>query len=913
MAEGYIQAGSFKHRPGSIPQLPPWRKKNRYLMPINRSERIKVAEEMMTIAGSPKWLLQSRRTFIKKGRKVPDYLPFYESMLHLAGGVGVGKNALIEEALYRIYKEERQDGLTCVVVHTIDRANQVKKLLDTMGIRSVVVSGVHNKASHYHRLLEKEMKTATSLTDILKSNALLESMDNDCLIKSYHQVEGKGFPCLNNQLDLCPYAGSCNQMKPYREMAEASVWITVPQTLIKTKLPHFVDPLKRILQQAVHDLADYVFLDEVDSIQAVYDDSSVDETPLTGSREHFIYKLNNQTQSVLNGENQKQLSKPSVKRWSINLWEMSAVLSNLNGLLHEQEAFAERYLRKKLHLNQLIAEITDFYLWESEEEKGEEKDQLLRFFFSSDKKGPSAGETVYVKNLKEYRSILNTNPHEVDEERQRTLENYFIDYKPLNNRKQSRLYSLDTSYWLLNHLKFVVYLDKFETLLKRLVYQYWDVVDDLKLERTPEVDQLFGRGSKLFTLLDSVVTAVRYGYQLRYKQQRYELSLLTYHGKARDLLIQWQDRLEEYIRIKQKKEWKKVRKEGPCVVMLSGTSWAQGSPHSHVAIPAKWKLLSEHKPPSIELLNGPVPTQDAGFDYISVSGSGGKREENLKDVADHYIKHVIPKELDHWKREGDKRAVLVVVNSYEEARVVAGEFRKHRNWKGRFGYLTKHGLEVKEGKGEAYLANQLEDIPEYGLDVVIAPLSVTARGHNMLQRKKGSEHKSYFGSACLFVRPYYYPGDMVNIYTLLHDALDKIVIKLNDSDLRYEAFAKKLRKETNTLLRRYISMPMTFKVLEKNKMVEQLCWYTLVLVIQLTGRMQRGDTASRVILADAKFDYTKEEDRWSRDTSMVAVWKRLLKRHEKNEVLQALYGPFYTALKEMEEYYETGSVYENEL
>jgi hypothetical protein len=156
----------------------------------------------------------------------------------------------------------------------------------------------------------------------------------------------------------------------------------------------------------------------------------------------------------------------------------------------------------------------------------------------------------------------------------------------------------------------------------------------------------------------------------------------------------------------------------------------------------------------------------------------------------------------------------------------------------------------------------------------------------------------------LFARPYYLVDDMMNHYKLIHKKVDQEIHHQKAHQMVYKDQVNRIRKVAQMKLRELLTKPFYTSSIDEEEM-EDLCLYAMVLVQQAIGRMQRGDTDAHLVIVDSKMhyhslDFKDRMRRQGKETSMINVWKSVLDKHAKNEVMQDCFGSLKKALDELE-------------
>ncbi|WP_377888870.1 hypothetical protein [Alkalihalobacillus sp. R86527] len=908
----YSSEKSFRVQHQQDEEVPTFQsvRRTRFFM---RNEKCFDREKMAKKMGS-KWQAQSTRSRLEKKRHQTGKMQYDGAFSLIAGGVGVGKNAFIEEELYRLYIEEKRDIQSVVVMRTNQSAIDLHETLSSFGINAAFVPGVYSKTKHESDYIERLLKRGKDFQHLLSQADTLDAVDADCLFQIYHDVKSEPgtFPCLpvnkfedgDGHETVCPYYKECGVIRPFLSMMNAPVWITTPHALNKTSLPSFLDPEKRSLQQAVNDLADVVFLDEVDEIMSVYDQDAVEETKITGDIDGLNPLLQMGTRETLY-RNNNLYTNPYISDWVHHLLQSESALSKLHQLMEHHRDAHHLFSNKVRNIHQLGAQWLDYFILE-EDEKRRYRYEFFELFSQKDaNRSTSVSSSPFIKELTDTMKELY---EPIQRKEKRMVVKRLIDSLgfQLNRRKRGKGKDERDVHERAEILfEMIAYLFLFEQNFRQMVNLYPLVQHELKLTHA-STGHMLGVRNKLFKLLAATPTGNRYGYRMYQQGTKQQMSLLRYNGQTRHLLTKWRE-MFSFFQLRRDEEGALVKIASPTLVGLSGTAYIPQSPHFHVPVDRVYKLTNRHKPSSLTCSATFLQTTNEKSDYLYVSGSqGDKRAQHLKDMTIQSLPKM-EEELKEWRANGENRKILITPSSYDDAKTVANVLAAHPQWKNRFAFLSR---KKEEGVLTPYAISPAEmerevPSPDREIDVLVAPLLVVSRGYNILQP---GTNKSYFGTMFLFVRPYYLVGDMVNHYKLLHKDVEKQVSSPLVDGLHYENYVSHIRKQAQIRLQSLLTRPYYTSSINEEEM-EDLCLYALVLVQQAIGRMQRGDTDAHLVIVDSKMHYHSQTfkermEKQGKETSMIHVWQSYLQTHSKNDVIRNCFGTLADALLALELYAE---------
>ena len=419
-----------------------------------------------------------------------------------------------------------------------------------------------------------------------------------------------------------------------------------------------------------------------------------------------------------------------------------------------------------------------------------------------------------------------------------------------------------------------------------------------------------------------------------------KLTLISHLGVGRHLLTHLHDLLIA------------EGQAGPHVLMLSGTSWAGGSnrrpnpktgkpmdaasPSFDVQVPVKGVLVQ----PKAELeaikhsVFSLVDVRDDEARQIRISGqSQGDRRTNLAIIAERFAarRDGLNRFEDDWRKMGlrwakwsasaidDRRRALLVTNSYADATVVAEalmaalEANGYADWKvsclvrDRADDAANDDLRVTRARS---MPRSL--VERFGLEsemsVLVAPMQIVARGHNILN----GQGKAAISSIYFLHRPHPRPDDLGPTI----GRLNRFAQERFDEGVKGEpgdgvsTKARRIRYAANEIVRYgleagrfgYRSLPPEFKA--------QFAWDMLAPIWQTIGRGIRGGSPVFIGFVDYAFaplSFDGDEHGDSPNSSALVQSLHQLKQamdaktnRTEHDVARLLYKPFYDALSKTE-------------
>lgn len=370
--------------------------------------------------------------------------------------------------------------------------------------------------------------------------------------------------------------------------------------------------------------------------------------------------------------------------------------------------------------------------------------------------------------------------------------------------------------------------------------------------------------------------------------------------------------------------------DGPHTVLISGTSYAPGTPAYHIQ--EKPTILLE--PASNNDTTGDAgigessfffsPQRNTAGEYIALSGkpTGARQkaaDEMVKAVCHSpgQAKSFLAELFDTLKNQetidperwGDRQRLLLITNSYDEAEWVESILKPLYRVEHLDGIAT-----LRRDNAPSHLRGirrgEIRDISKLPTQIVIAPLMALERGHNILNDNRIAA----FGAAVFLSRPMPVPDDwQTTVQQLNNWALEKS----SDSSL-YEALQKRgdaftLANVENEFYQYAVAQmlelncrAMSFKQLTLDER-SILCWTQLVSIWQIIGRLVRGGVPCIVHFMDVKFAPLSVESKVDSEVSslLIGIIKELQlaieaegKQPWEKTIARSLYGAFFNALKQ---------------
>lgn len=399
-------------------------------------------------------------------------------------------------------------------------------------------------------------------------------------------------------------------------------------------------------------------------------------------------------------------------------------------------------------------------------------------------------------------------------------------------------------------------------------------------------------------------------------------------------------------------------KSGPNVLSLSGTSWLPHSSRWHIDIPPQgileppkeaqeaikesvFSFIPQYKLAEPSSLKGKLRAKKDQMDstddekevlvpiFISgvtqkmqpikdliralATGQNGQKSPLREELAG--LQNLSRSNPDYW---ADRERLLLLVNSYDQARWAYQELRFSEAYPGEICYLERSNDDRDEVVSNANAVVYRSDIEDFASEngkskgkILIAPMQAIGRGYNILN-KNG---KAAFGAIYFLTRPMPYPGDTQALARELNrrtlDWCKRMSLPIWQEALIYEqALALRdkaaeywrkaeLRRGYIWLGHKDIYNDLQFSESERFDLAATTVGY----IIQACGRLLRGGVPFHAFFVDAAWapDIALKQTIAERSrTSLLTAMFEVLKLYVQEQTGFALYAPIVEALNNID-------------
>ena len=880
-----------------------------------------------------------------------------DKLVHIVGLLNVGKSTLLQILIYHLAKK----GMRCALV--VDNVASQVRLASLfrfgLDIPAAPVLG-KDRAEHLKKVYEPILLTQGEdiykggthpawrwfspicpLLALNQSETIWDFGDEPC-----HQLYQKDFVAteIDNDIEIeeeendkfrtCPFYYRCPRHQIEKDIATAKVWLLTPPSMIHTRVPFQVFNENMRFAEAVYRECNFAFFDEADRVKTQIEDAfAPNEVLLDNSQSSFLNRLGLNLNTIYNS-NRTSMTADLFESWTNAQYDAQKAVNRICPKLYQEEKLVnwlgDSPFTGRSLFARLIRELANPKDTESKPSKKltrtqknkQRKKDIVQGLFSPEQKQQQ-------KELLEGLSDFIQSPLDPSKSK---LANIALTLLSSNNDKF--VFTEIEKWWnewLKVHKITKPNEEEFKQLQHKTYFSLLITVLENRLAFLVDRLSIIARLIDLHEIKQWLVNRPPFDYLpivpnspvgnilgFKYTRDRNnkggKLEYFRYVGVGSYLLLNFPT-LFDVDDI-----------EGCHTVLISGTSYAPGSPAYHIKETPKILLTpapNNNKAGDAGIAESKFcfEPQELNGKYIAISGLLPDRrkqadEEMVKAICyapgrtKSFLDGVFQKlaekaeeEPESWR---DRSRLLVISNSYIETEIIDRNLKKFYR---RLGIDEIQGL-IRDNntKGDGIPRGKLESIKNTPIKILSAPLIALERGHNILN----DERIAAFGAGVFINRPMPVPDDwqatvrQINAWTL-----DNVE---NSSSYSQETA---IRGSSLTLA----TASTVFYGLAVNKMIDLncramsykqlspeersvLCWTQLVSMWQVIGRLVRGGVPCRVYFLDVRFadnfaDGKKETETTSLLVGIIRELEKLMESDIPYELTLAksLYGAFLKALK----------------
>lgn len=761
-----------------------------------------------------------------------------DKITNLVGMVGSGKSTLMKVLSYHLAKADKK---VVLVLDTVSSVLEMCSYLSQFGVSVSPVIGrsgrekyIDQVAKAYEKYLQNEY------SKYLTAPCIIDGMAKNKSDKSSAPMFGNE-PCRslmkNKKHYNCPYMDICPAVRMYRDVYTSSVIVTTVQGLAAIRL--LGD--NKLFLEYVLEQADLVIFDECDKVQKTLDEFF---TP-SASFDKFRQNAAALCSEAMNKETEA-----------------------LDGMEKNESGYIRKLMRS-LGVCMAVREAISAYggTWRTILSRTFSAEILYQAICRENQKNKYISD----KSLEHMRRVTIGLDHDKDIE-------HILKFAL--SEDDIKIFSSDISDWLTDnnckldktfsdHIKLYLVVAAFDNYIREISDSYLFLPYERKTQQ-----ELTDFLSTRFTAQQKILPSSAMGNLFGMKNDPQKgLILYRQYAFGRALM----DRMP----------WLRLTEEGqpagPNVLLLSGSSWADGCLQYHVNVPVKYLLEAEEwkrrKIAESKMI-------DLGT-AIRVSGSGSEeREENLTEV----IKKIMGTIEAELRSEGK---LLMIVNSYSEAQTAANYLNRLLSNGKKAACMSREADEFDENM---ILRSEIADFSDHSADIMVAPAQAIERGYNIVDK----DGHSAFGSVFFLVRPMEVPDEISSKCTKLNGYLERHCV-LSGKKNAFDRAAK-LRSEAT---RQWSPMECQGKMQLSSLdpvMKLDVTASLFVLILQIFGRLCRitdeSKPAPRVYFADGAFRRSEKNTAgYDLLNELIDYLDSMIDNKETGKIAETLYQPFYEAFK----------------
>lgn len=773
-------------------------------------------------------------------------------VINMVGMVGAGKSTLIKVLSFWCHQHDLR---MAVVVDTVAETLNLQKYLSSLGVAASPLIGRSERMKYINQVSQPdEICLSAAYSQYLTPACLIDGMDeqHDAAI-----VFGKE-PCYSlkkgNKHYLCPYFDQCSGTKMLRDCYTASVVITTVAGFAASR----VGPARETFLELVMRDFDLVVFDESDRVQKTLDHYFMPET----SFNDFIRECAEDCSAYMKLSSKHREENLAVQRYDEMQRQSVTVLSCIVKSLHHELGawrkitYGDPFSALTL-LDDLYQSETDFKIPHSVYQaiynlidmQGEENIQQSTLWAALESSCKSTNEFFFDRMYELWLAELGKAFPRPEKKKARRIQDARI--------------------------KLILRLIYFDHFIRDLSDAY-----EASHETSYGQNELFGFLQTRFRqqqhFLPSALCGNLFGLK---KTDEEDIILFRQFAFGRSLMKDL-----PYLRTDQH-----GNPAGPHVILLSGSSWAEGSYEYHVNRPVNYILEADAEK---RVFLEKTRFFESGF-LERISGAGDdQRMAQLRAATQKAVDLII----GEFERKAGK--ILLVVNSYAQALEVQQTLEtvlRKANCSARTCCMIADAIHAPSGE-DTVQRGEVSRFAQMNADILIAPAMAIERGHNIVDKYGHSALSAVF----FMVRPMAVPDDIQQKGSKLNGLVESHCKREPQESLF--AYNARIRQFA---ARQWNKMSKTkaFGIAELSEDERKDVVATLfVLILQIFGRLARVTDVSRpaphVYFIDGAFRRRPEKTEDFDCLSELGQYlEKLMTQKESAEIAKTLYAPFYRAYR----------------
>lgn len=775
-----------------------------------------------------------------------------EKTINIVGMVGSGKSTLIKVLSYWAQKNGRK---IVIVLDTVAEVFNLWRYLYKMNIHCSPLVGRNERLKYINQIAEPG-KTCLS-------KELSQYLTNACLVDGMNDSESDSLtygkePCFSlrktnkGRPHLCPHFDYCPGAKMLRECYTANVVLTTVAGLAVSRVGKKREPF---LDVALRNF-DVVIFDESDRVQKTLDQLFMPET----SFNHYIKECADDCSRYMNLSGIEREKNRASQEYSELQLKNTGVMSCLTKALNWNLGKWNR-----LSIGEPFSALTlldDL----KKDEKYSIPNKIYKDIYSlidNENDNPNLNITLH-EALRV--SCMETDFQLFNDLYERWLDEEKETFQRIERNRQTDIQDA--------RIKLIICLIYFDHFIRKLSDAYAACH-----ETSFGQNEIFGFLQTRFQdqqkVLPSALCGNLFGMK---KNDQGDIVLFRQFAFGRSLMKDL-----PYLRLNSNGD-----AIGPHVIMLSGSSWAEGSYEYHINRPINYILEADSS--KREFLSK-TKFYESGFSE-RVSGAGESRIETLKKVTQKSADDII----NEYNRNAGK--ILIIVNSYEQAGIVQESLQNTLLKKQCYAKICRMVSDTNnvDNNSRIIRRGEVSRFATMDEEILIAPAMAIERGHNIVDETGHSA----LGSVFFMVRPMSVPDDVQEKGSKLNGYMEAHC-KRNFGESIW-TYNMRMRQEA-TKRWSIVTRSGNYGLSELDADDQKDIVATLfILILQIFGRLARVTDTSRaaphIYFMDGAFRKPESaSDGFDCLTSLGKYLDNLMQDENNSEIAKTLYMPFYEAYK----------------
>lgn len=872
---------------------------------------------------------------------------FIEGFVHVVGMVGSGKSTLMKLIAAYLFFFLPERKITLVVGDTMsvfDLVEELNNLLtDSETPVAVPLVGRTTRDEHLKRFYGNDvasqsvwvprwLNTTCPLMGLIPPEQILLLEDVPIPGREpCEQLDIASEEAKKRKLRLCPLFKQCPSQQVWQDFSSASIYVTTPGAMAKSSIPTQFEGRRLKYGEFIYEQCDVIIFDEVDTVQEWFDNEYASVIDLWGKSNAIFNRADlAAAQSLATGTTRSE------ERWiRAERHTAEAIVNILRQLSGGGDAstlrrwIGGRYFTAFNLFTRLSRRLLGIWDYTPQDEISTkilgQLETLLEWFDYMIEGDPltlsptksTIAMPVYQLSFMMNRALANGADAIVED----CIE-WIYDSIPdieavltrLNEELKVREEPLESVQTLALKLALALNVALLDRNIRIVFYEWYNQPDDV--DREVGTQPYRPSEMALSDALPIPPTGRIFGtYYARSPEEDGDksnaLARFEYANIGRSYLLDYHHLL------------RKFGVEGPHVLAMSGTSWLPDSTRWHLAVAPQGILQAD--PTARERITlkshfAFCPHYDEQGKPINISGEFDKIGA-IKSLAKAMARaHTLEQQLDildqlaNEKPElwGDRQRILLLTNSYGQAKAFAETLGNYWTDKAGIFYLTKPNDQERD---ELFSVGTVPrgEIERFALTqgkVLVAPMNAIGRGYNILNRER---NRAAFGAVYFLVRPMPHPYDI----QALAGELNARTLQWFE-DATFEIWKHPRLFEQATHFRQHTKfywakaeMRRYYRDLTPQER-RDLAATTFGKIIQAAGRLIRGGVPFHAFFVDAKWapnSATAPEGTLpnaaldSPKESLLTQMLMLLEEYSDGDIIgRSLYEPF-SGLLEIENFY----------